>query len=234
MAKRKVLLFIVEGSTEEVSLGTVLNRIFTGDSVQFHIVHGDILTKSFTTSDEIVKAVNNEIQKFCVGPFMKRDICGVVHLADTDGAYIPEDAVVEENISGRHYPYYTDDEILCANTTSILARNALKQSNLNRLIARRTIGGIPYRIYYMSSNLEHTLHDKRNLTAVEKIRLAEEFDALYAEHPKAFIELMCESSFSVNMEYKDSWRFIMEGKRSLRRHSNFGLCLRPAQDDEKQ
>ena len=53
MAKKKVMLFIVEGPTDETSLSTVLNRIFSSATVKFQVIHGDILTRDFTSSDKI-------------------------------------------------------------------------------------------------------------------------------------------------------------------------------------
>ena len=49
MAKKKVMLFIVEGPTDETSLSTVLNRIFSSATVKFQVIHGDILTRDFTS-----------------------------------------------------------------------------------------------------------------------------------------------------------------------------------------
>ena len=57
MAKKKVMLFIVEGPSDETSLSTVLNRIFNSSTVKFQVVHGDVLTRDFTESDKIVAAV---------------------------------------------------------------------------------------------------------------------------------------------------------------------------------
>ena len=54
---KKVMLFIVEGPTDETSLSTVLNRIFSSATVNFQVIHGDILTRDFTSSDKIVVAV---------------------------------------------------------------------------------------------------------------------------------------------------------------------------------
>ena len=59
MAKKKVMLFIVEGPTDETSLSTVLNRIFSSSTVKFQVVHGDILTRDFTSSDKIVLPFGN-------------------------------------------------------------------------------------------------------------------------------------------------------------------------------
>lgn len=64
MAKKKVVLFIVEGPTDETSLSTVLNRIFSSSTVKFQVVHGDILTRDFTSSDKIVAAVWAQVKEF--------------------------------------------------------------------------------------------------------------------------------------------------------------------------
>ena len=64
MAKKKVMLFIVEGPTDETSLSTVLNRIFSSSTVKFQVVHGDILTRDFTSSDKIVAAVWEQVKEF--------------------------------------------------------------------------------------------------------------------------------------------------------------------------
>ncbi len=64
MAKKKVMLFIVEGPTDETSLSTVLNRIFSSSTVKFQVVHGDILTRDFTSADKIVAAVWEQVKEF--------------------------------------------------------------------------------------------------------------------------------------------------------------------------
>ena len=50
MAKKKIMLFIVEGPTDETALSTVLNRIFSSESVKFQVVHGDVLTQNRSSS----------------------------------------------------------------------------------------------------------------------------------------------------------------------------------------
>lgn len=95
MAKKKVMLFIVEGPTDETSLSTVLNRIFSSATVKFQVIHGDILTRDFTSSDKIVVAVWAQVKEFMGSIYRKSDICRIVHLTDMDGVFIPDDAVVE-------------------------------------------------------------------------------------------------------------------------------------------
>ena len=73
MAKKKVMLFIVEGPTDETSLSTVLNRIFSSSTVKFQVVHGDVLTRDFTSSDKIVVAVWEQVKEF-MGSIYRRCI----------------------------------------------------------------------------------------------------------------------------------------------------------------
>ena len=88
MAKKKVMLFIVEGPTDEASLSTVLNRIFSSSTVKFQVVHGDILTRDFTSADKIVAAVWEQVKEFMGSIYRKSDICRIVHLPDMDGVHI--------------------------------------------------------------------------------------------------------------------------------------------------
>ena len=96
MAKKKIILFIVEGPSDETSLSTVLSRIFSSSSVKFQVIHGDILTRGFTSPEKIVTAVWDQVKAFMGVIYRKSDICRIVHLTDTDGVFIPDSAVVED------------------------------------------------------------------------------------------------------------------------------------------
>ena len=168
MSRKKVMLFIVEGPTDEMSLSTVLNRIFSSSAVKFQVVHGDILTKNFITPDRIVGVVWEIVKKFMGSIYKKSDICRIVHLTDMDGVFIPDEAVIEDMNIRESSPFYTDNQILTPNRSSILDRNHRKQSNIERLLVCSKISGIPYSLYYFSLNLDHALHGKRNLNDWEK------------------------------------------------------------------
>ena len=121
MAKKKVMLFIVEGPTDETSLSTVLNRIFSSSTVKFQVVHGDILTRDFTSSDKIVAAVWEQVKEFMGSIYRKSDICRIVHLTDMDGVFIPDDAVVEnDTVETDTPPYYTETQIQMPNRAGFL------------------------------------------------------------------------------------------------------------------
>ncbi len=230
MAKKKIMLFIVEGPTDETSLSTVLSRIFSSDTVKFQVVHGDVLTRDFVAPDRIIAAVNEQIKLFRGNIYKPGDFCKVVHLADTDGAFIPEDAVVAEAVEGRQYPFYTDTQILTPEPTNIIDRNARKRRNIAKLSSTGRVGGIPYSFYYFSCNLDHVLHGRNNLSEAEKIACSRDFDLQYADDPNTFIRFMRDESFAVQGTYQETWAFIKQGTHSLERHSNFRIEL-PEQCD---
>ena len=80
MARKKIMLFIVEGPTDETALSTVLSRIFSSDTVRFQVVHGDVLTQDFVGPDKMVAAVNEQIKRFRGNIYRPGDFCKVVHL----------------------------------------------------------------------------------------------------------------------------------------------------------
>ena len=210
MAKKKIMLFIVEGPTDETSLSTVLSRIFSSDTVRFQVVHGDVLTRDFVAPDKIVAAVYEQVKLFRGSVYKPGDFCKIVHLADTDGAFIPESAVVKEALEGKQYPFYTDTQILAPEPENILDRNVRKSRNIARLSSIGKIGGIPYSFYYFSCNLDHVLHGRNNLSEAEKIMCSRAFDLRYADAPDAFIRFMKDESFAVRGTYQETWAFIKQ------------------------
>lgn len=67
-------------------------------------------------------------------------------------------------------------------------------------------------------------------TDEEKENDAYDFAAKYKGNVEGFLHFMCESNFSVDGEYKDSWKYIETGLHSLERHSNLSVCLREEKD----
>ena len=83
-----------------------------------------------------------------------------------DGAFIPNDAIVED--AAAVDPFYSVTEIRTQKKSGIENRNRRKRECLNRLSSASRIWGIPYQIYYMSCNLDHALYGKLNSTDDEK------------------------------------------------------------------
>ena len=74
------------------------------------------------------------------------------------------------------------------------------------------------------------LHNKRNSTDEEKETDAYEFAKKYKNDVEGFINLICDSDFSVDGDYKESWAYIENGLNSVARHTNFGICIKSAND----
>lgn len=77
----------------------------------------------------------------------------------------------------------------------------------------------------MSCNLDHVLHNKRNSTDDEKETGAYTFAKKYKNDVEGFVSFICNSDFSVNGDYKESWTHIEDGLNSIDRYTNLGICI---------
>lgn len=221
MTTKKIVLFIVEGRSDQTSLSLVLSRIINNNSVKFHIVGGDITSDISTTDQNAINTVDEQIRMFLnKNHFQRTDLLKVVHLVDTDGTYVGRDCVVEAEVNGF---VYSPDCITAPSIDGVCDRNGRKRRILNKLCSRSKIGGIDYRVYYFSCNLEHVLHNEQNAAEHEKMRLAESFEDRYIARGTDFIDFITNSDFSVAGSYNETWRFIRMNKNSLCRYSNFHL-----------
>ena len=152
---------IVEGPSDDTALGIALNQVYDRETVYIHIMHGDITSRKGVTSANIVSKIGSEVKRFAASNHYKStDFQQIIHIVDMDGAYIPDDYIIED-LSLKKVLYHADG-IHTANVEAIKNRNKIKRDNLYRLIGQGTIWKIPYGVYYMSCNLDHVLYDKRN------------------------------------------------------------------------
>lgn len=224
MAAKHVIPFVVEGMSDMRSLELILTRYFSSSHVKVEVTHGDI------TSDKNINASNissklGKIVKACMSRnrFNKKDFLKVVHLIDMDGAYIDDACIIQDDRYVR--PYYTTSNIRVQNIDKIVDRNERKRNNINKISSMTKVFDIPYEAYYMSSNLDHALHNKMNISDEEKEKLACKFEDRFAKDLPRFVEFMNDPSYCVNTTLKDSWQFIKIGNHSLERYTNFGLCF---------
>ena len=218
MNERKILLFLVEGKSDEASLAPSLEKIVE-ERAKFKIMSCDI-TSDFASTPQNIES---RLRRLGVGRFLKKnpqfresDLCGVVHIVDTDG--VPnvmyyEDRILERN--GLYEPF--------------LKARANKRANLSRLLLLKELKlkerlFVPYEVYFNSCNLDHVLHNKRNCTREEK-RLSSERFALSYSDPAKFIAFFNDMAIKVSGDYLATWSFIKEGSHSLMRHSNLSLCI---------
>lgn len=220
--EKKVILFIVEGPSDESALGTGMKEVFKDWEVRFYVVHGDIATKGNVTQNTVLKRVDD-----CIRDIMERyrykvtDLEQIIQIVDTDGVFIQPENVVEESVPEASY---FPDHVETAYRERMLHRNESKGQILFKLHKTSKVHGIPFRIYFMSCNLEHVLYGKlENLTDTQKWEYSDRFAERFEGKPEAFEQFMAGAAIAVEGNYQETWKFIERDVHSLERHSN--LCL---------
>ena len=220
--KKKIVLFIVEGKTDEISLGLILSKLLDDRNVKFKVVRGDITSDKDSTPTNIIRKVNEQIKIFLDNNhFSKKDIASVVHLVDIDGVYVDAAAVVEK--SDLNNIMYFEDHMEVQNKVNAIKRNEKKRILLNKLYTTTKIGGLDYKMYFFCCNLEHVLHDEQNVERDRKEDLACEFRDRFAENVDEFVKFINSPKFKVEGEYLETWEFLKRDKNSLSRLCNFHL-----------
>ena len=231
MKSKKVVLFIVEGPSDQSALSVILSKIFDQDEVYVYVVHGDVTAEDGATPQNIVRKVNAFVKDhMSTYRLRKADMLHIVHLMDTDGAYIPDDAITEMATVPK--TVYNPGQIIAANRQRIIDRNSRKRANMDRLALEPAIAGIPYLAIYMSCNLDHVLYNKLNSPDSDKRRDSIAFARKYRNDIKAFIAFISDSDFSVPGDRKETWEYIRQGLNSIDRHTNLGLCF-PTNSEEQ-
>ena len=237
MPRKKVVFAIVEGPSDETALGVLLSRHFDKDSVYTHVMHCDITTefdkdtRQRVGAADITKKIAEVVKRWADSNRLKSEhFERIIHIVDTDGAFVTEDCIVQGDVKG---PFYTLDKILCPVRENIIERNDRKSKNLLRLATTPTIWKVPYTAYYMSCNLDHVLYNKQNSSDKDKEADALHFALRYRENVPDFINFISKSDFaykpkpelSLTENYKESWKEIQIGRNSLERRTNFGLAF---------
>ena len=235
MTRKKIIFVIVEGSSDETALGAILQNIFDVNQVHIEVVHGDITTQNGVMPHNILSKIGDMVAEYIKqNRYLKKsDFERIIHIVDMDGAYIPDANIIEDN-SVTETAYSLANIITTTNNKpNIIKRNRQKTANINKICSCHEIGKketIPYKVFYMSCNLDHVLHDKINSTDAEKKLDSRKFAKQYKENIHEFLSFISESDFSVKMPYKESWDFIKQGLHSLERHTNFGICFSQSEE----
>lgn len=237
MSKMKIVFLIVEGGTDATALGLPLENIFVGKNLKIHVSRTDITSDKFTTANQMVSVVGRKVTNYRDNNGLKsNNFECIIHLIDTDGTYILKEQIIED--TSIEYPegedkLYCDENIYTCDKQKYIDRNIIKKTNLSRLLHKEKIAGIPYIPIYMSSCLDHVLHDRRNINEEEKGKLADKFEQKYKDDGAGFVDFICNSDFSVEGDIKETWKYIQEGTNSLKRHTNLRLAIERCIQDKK-
>ena len=220
---KKIILFIVEGITDETSLSLILSKLVSDSSVQFHVINQDITADFNSNCQNIIRKIDNEVKKFISqnNGLKKTDIKEIIHLVDTDGAFIRPDFVVED--ANHEKTFYTPTSIVTNKRDLIIDRNERKSSILNKLYQTNHIGRIGYKVYFFSCNLEHVLHNSPNTPWEKKCLYSYDFVDQYVNKEERFIDFLTSEDFVIKGDYKETWQFIKEDCNSLKRYCNYHL-----------
>ena len=192
--RKKIVLFIVEGITDEVSLALGFSELMNSNEVRFELTYGDITTRESIQTNTVAAEVGKIVKKFMGRIYRKSDILRVIHIVDTDGCFIKDESVIHEDVEIT----YTDDFIKCRNESAIRKRNAHKSEVLRKMVSLGTVlKDIDYSVYFMSCNLDHVLHNDANLTNDQKNDYADEFRERYQDDIKGFVKFFNNEELAV-------------------------------------
>lgn len=221
----KAVIFIVEGATDKKALENIFKKIYRYKEIHFEFTHGDI------TSDENIdkRNVEAEIYKF-VDKYRKdkklklSDIWQIVQIFDTDGAYIDDSYIVQGESTEI---VYSTENISCKDICKVKHRNKHKREIMDYLLTCNTIKGIPYRCYYLSSNLDHALYNQNNLSDELKSKYSQVFYEQFMGKELLFVKFLdMEVINGVPENFPASWRYIREELHSLQRHTNLNIYFK--------
>lgn len=223
---KQILLFVVEGENDSIALAATMTEIFTAEQVKFRVMNGDITSRNTVCPNNIKKILGNEIKAY-VEEFLhvnKKDIYMVVHLVDTDGAFVDQSCVTSDESLPRKCKIYNANSIIANDRQSIIDRNTNK-SRIMRLLKDmdNVWGNIPYKLYYFSCNLDHVFCNDPN--PLLKKRNALYIDRKYSVNPQLFIQDISDPSLAAHGDYCETWEYIQQGVNSLNRNTNLHLLF---------
>ena len=225
LSMNKAVIFIVEGATDKKALENIFKKIYRHKDIHFEFTHGDI------TSDENIDKgnVETEIYKF-VDKYRKdkklklSDIWQIVQIFDTDGTYIDNSNIIQGDSTEI---IYSTENISCKNIQKVKDRNRHKREMMDYLLKCDNIKGIPYRCYYLSSNLVHALYNQLNLSDELKSQYSQVFYEQFMGKESLFIKFLeMEVVNGVPESFPASWRYIKEDLNSLHRHTNLNIYFK--------
>lgn len=251
--KRQVVLFLVEGDSERHALQDRIAALFDDIDESIEVFFPEICRQDSDDPNAIIESGGDITQDYSVFPWnydqrvyeyflrdffdvkkiLPKDIKKVYQLVDLDGAYIPDNLIVEyEDPQIARRPHYDTARIICRSPHSLCSRHARKRLNLDYLATKTTIKigtkTIPYAVFYFSCNLDHFLHRKANLQNYEKMHFADCFSDGFIGDNKGLSDFFLQDPDSaLETTYDASWKQATEKGTlfSLQRHTNFNLLI---------
>ncbi len=103
--EKKVLFVLVEGISEMISLRSSFESAFPSRKVLVEAFKGDITTNWSTNVDNVEERIYEEMWRRLKQNCLDfDDVAEVMHIIDTDGAYVEDRRVIQDE--SRQHPYY--------------------------------------------------------------------------------------------------------------------------------
>ena len=101
--RKKIVLLIVEGEADEAALAPLIRKIVQREDILVKICEGDVTSKRYITREQnVVSEVGRRISEFIrLRKIKKSDILQIIHVVDTDGAYIKDEFIFEKDLFRR-------------------------------------------------------------------------------------------------------------------------------------
>lgn len=222
---KKAVIFIVEGNSDKKALEKIFQKIYKQRDIVFKFMDGDITSDDNVNESNVEDILYDKVDEYRkYKKLFKSDILEIVHIFDTDGTYIPDEAIVE----GESPQFiYSESQISSRNVDAVIERNKNKRSMMDYLLGLDSIKRIRYTGYFMSSNLDHSLYNEQNLPDDLKGEYADAFYEEFQGREKLFVDFLKEEvANGVPDIYPASWRYIREGVHSLERHTNLHIYFK--------
>ncbi|MCM1271175.1 MAG: hypothetical protein NC247_11240 [Ruminococcus flavefaciens] len=99
MARKKIVLLIVEGPSDQDSLELVFSKLFPDDKIMVCVMHCDVTTEGKNNPSNIVRAVTKRVQEYAgkYGGLQAGNFQEIIHLIDTDGSFIPDNHIINDS-----------------------------------------------------------------------------------------------------------------------------------------
>lgn len=219
---RKTVFFIVEGNTDKTALEKIFQAIYKHKNIRFEFTNGDVTSDDAIDETNVYEILYKKVKDYIDDKKLKKtDIWRIVQIFDTDGTYIPETAIADGNSSKF---MYSTTSITCKDVQKVKNRNYKKSNMMDYLLSLTEINNIPYKCYFMSSNLDHVLYNQQNLSEEDKKKYADAFYEKFLGVEKYFVDfLKIDAMNGVPDSFPASWRYIKEDLHSLERHTNLHI-----------
>ncbi len=233
MLTKKYVLFIVEGKNDQIEIQAML-RAYCANSLQDKYVDIYLPYNGDITFDETEKTITGKLTEAVLSwrrgetrlhpfhPVSPSDVAKIIHVIDTDGAFIPEDAIIADDVGDVEY---NEDGIRCGDRAFIVGRNRKKAKAIKKLLSVPRIDNIPYEVFFVSCNMDHVLFGTRNPASKSKGPNARYF-AAHCKSPDDLSLSVFGEGIRFDGPFPESWSFIQVDMNSLNRHTNLNLLLK--------